>query len=226
MLVVSAPDEALRRAAQADFTAQSVKLKAAEQELRDFCKQTGFLPDTSRVWVNGFGRSVSQRAVHANKKALTSGAKSGIINKKVSDRIINLFNEGEYGLFDYQEIENELLSSFIGREIAKFIEYENYTINMNYDIDSPIDLMGDVLGNDITVYAVNHDSTQQVAETIIHEAAHKKYNWDLDQEGEVNCRLLEFFHTHSESTEEKIHEIVDFVRQEYGYLPEGDLYGY
>lgn len=79
VLVVSAPDEAMRKAAQADFTAQSVKLKAAEQELKDFCKQTGFLPDTSRVWVNGFGRSVSQKAVHANKKALTSGAKSGII---------------------------------------------------------------------------------------------------------------------------------------------------
>lgn len=79
VLVTSAPDEAQRRAAQADFTAQSVKLKAAEQELKDFCKQTGFLPDTSRAWVNGFGRSVSQKAVHANKKALTSGAKSGII---------------------------------------------------------------------------------------------------------------------------------------------------
>ena len=79
VLVVSAPDEAQRRAAQADFTAQSVKLKQAEQELKDFCKQTGFLPDTSRVWVNGFGRSVSQKAVHANKKALTSGVKSGII---------------------------------------------------------------------------------------------------------------------------------------------------
>ncbi len=79
-MVESAPDEALRQAAQDDFTRESVKLKAAEKELKDFCKQTGFQPDTSRVWVNGFGRSVSQRAVHANKNILQFLDQSDIIN--------------------------------------------------------------------------------------------------------------------------------------------------
>lgn len=91
--VQSAPDEAAKQAMQEDFTAQSVKLKAAEQELKDFCKQTGFLPDTSRVWVNGFGRSVSQKAVHANKKALTSGTKSGIIKTTKQKSELGKFKE-------------------------------------------------------------------------------------------------------------------------------------
>lgn len=78
--VQSAPDEAAKQAMKEDFTAQSVKLKQAEQELKDFCKQTGFLPDTSRVWVNGFGRSVSQKAVHANKNILQFLDQSDIIN--------------------------------------------------------------------------------------------------------------------------------------------------
>ncbi|MBE6825855.1 MAG: phage capsid protein [Ruminococcus sp.] len=87
-MVESAPDEALRQAAQADFTRESVKLKAAEQELKNFCKQTGFLPDTSRVWVNGFGRSVSQKAVHANKTNLTFKDYHDIISLRgtLSDR--------------------------------------------------------------------------------------------------------------------------------------------
>lgn len=79
-MVESAPDEAMRKAAQADFTRESVKLKAAEQKLRDFCKQTGFLQDTSRVWVNGFGRSISQKTVHANKNVLQCLDQSDIIN--------------------------------------------------------------------------------------------------------------------------------------------------
>lgn len=50
------------------FTAESVKLKKAEKELSTFLDQTGNLPDSTRVWVNGFGRSTAQRAVWASKK--------------------------------------------------------------------------------------------------------------------------------------------------------------
>ncbi len=80
--IESAGSEALEKGLREDFAAVSVKLKAREKELKEFLQHTGNLPDTSRVWVNGFGRSVSQKAVHANKKALTSGMKSGIIKSK------------------------------------------------------------------------------------------------------------------------------------------------
>ena len=47
---------------------QSVQLKQAEQNLKDFLNQTGFLNDSARLWVNGFGRSQAQKAVWANRK--------------------------------------------------------------------------------------------------------------------------------------------------------------
>ena len=64
------------------FQVTSVKLKDAERQLSDFCKETGQDRDRFREQVNGFGRSQAQKAVQAAKKsqkALTSGADGGII---------------------------------------------------------------------------------------------------------------------------------------------------
>ena len=52
---------------QSDFAQSSVKLKRQEAKLRDFTRQTDRRVDTSRVQVMGFGRSVSRKAVWANK---------------------------------------------------------------------------------------------------------------------------------------------------------------
>ncbi len=64
---------------QEDFTAESVKLKKKEKELKSFCKDTDRSYDSARTQVvayrdsNGrivnFGRSTAQKAVWANKKA-------------------------------------------------------------------------------------------------------------------------------------------------------------
>jgi len=78
----SAQTDADAAAAGAEFQKRSVQLKKAEQKLKDFLDQTGFLNDSSRTWVDGFGRSVSQKSVWANKKVhrgLTSGKKNGKI---------------------------------------------------------------------------------------------------------------------------------------------------
>lgn len=53
---------------QAEFQKKSAQLKQAEQKLKDFLKRTGFLNDSARLWVNGFGRSQAQKAVWANRK--------------------------------------------------------------------------------------------------------------------------------------------------------------
>lgn len=85
----AADTEELAKAVQESFAAASVKLKEAERELQDFLKQTGFLLDSSRVWVNGFGKSVSQKAVWAAKKKdisinwLTAVGKDGKIDLQV-----------------------------------------------------------------------------------------------------------------------------------------------
>ena len=67
---------------------------------------------------------------------------------------------------------------------------------------------------------------EEVVETIVHETAHKQFDWQYTQEDEINCRIYEYLSTHDKITEQKIHEIVDFVREYYSDFPEGNLYGY
>ncbi|MBR2284576.1 MAG: phage minor capsid protein [Ruminococcus sp.] len=66
--VKNAPDEVTAKQMSDMFTKESVKLKKAEKKLSDFLGQTGNLPDSTRVWVNGFGRSTAQKAVWANRR--------------------------------------------------------------------------------------------------------------------------------------------------------------
>lgn len=70
--------EEMEKCLREGFAEESVKLKAKEKELKEFCKQTNRSVDSARTQVvaykdeNGkivnFGRSTSQKAVWANKK--------------------------------------------------------------------------------------------------------------------------------------------------------------
>ena len=51
-----------------EFERKSVTLKKREARLEEHLKATGLLPDNSRVRVDGFGKSVSQKTVWANKR--------------------------------------------------------------------------------------------------------------------------------------------------------------
>ena len=63
-----------------EFDIASVKLKKQEKALKDWIKQKNLTPDPSRVQVNGFNRSVSQKAVWANKQGLKYKDFDDIIN--------------------------------------------------------------------------------------------------------------------------------------------------
>ena len=83
----NAPDDMTKSELQADYSKNAVKLKSAEKQLREFCKQTGRRNDTFRTQVDGFGRSQAQKAVWSAKKSqkdLTSIAKKVIINGRRS----------------------------------------------------------------------------------------------------------------------------------------------
>lgn len=82
----NAESEELAKQFSDDFTQTSVKLKAREQKLKDFLNETGQLPDGSRVWSNGFDKSISQKVVHANKKILQKLDDNDIMN---IDKIMN-----------------------------------------------------------------------------------------------------------------------------------------
>ena len=74
-------EPSLEESMRAAFQAESVKLKRKEKQLKEFCGQTGRKVDTFRTQVIahkdssgrivGFNRSVSQKAVWANRKART-----------------------------------------------------------------------------------------------------------------------------------------------------------
>lgn len=70
--ITATTDEKTRAALQQEFDRTSVKLKKQESGLKDWIKEKELTPDPSRVQVNGFGRSVSQKAVWANKRELTA----------------------------------------------------------------------------------------------------------------------------------------------------------
>lgn len=61
-------DPALRAKLDREFERKSATLKRREARLNEHLKATGLLPDNSRVRVDGFGRLVSQKAVHAAKR--------------------------------------------------------------------------------------------------------------------------------------------------------------
>lgn len=81
-------DPKLRAQLDEDFARQSKALREARDQLADFQAGTGLLPDTSRTQVYGFGRSIAQKAVAAQKRVdkfnnngiMNSGAISGALN--------------------------------------------------------------------------------------------------------------------------------------------------
>lgn len=86
----NAADPELKAGLGSDFESASVRLKKQEARLKDFCKQTGLRYDNSRVQVfsakteNGirnWDKSVAQKAVAANKRALTQKAEDDIIKE-------------------------------------------------------------------------------------------------------------------------------------------------
>jgi len=66
--VKNASDEDTKAAMQKKYQDSAVKLKKAEQDLKEFCNATHQDRDRFREQVLGFGRSQAQRAVQANKK--------------------------------------------------------------------------------------------------------------------------------------------------------------
>ena len=77
--IQSAADPESEKSLKEAFTQESVRLKRIEAEMKEFCRQTGRSVDSARTQIYAikdssgrivnFGRSVSQKAVWANKKS-------------------------------------------------------------------------------------------------------------------------------------------------------------
>lgn len=221
--------EVSRQAEMLEAAGDTEGAKAARRQLRekrkayrDYSKEHGLAVHNDRLTVvkvkNG---DTSYRNIYSSD--LTDKGGSGIINNKLSDRIIDTHAEND-NTYPLDEIENAVISSPIGRSTAKYVEENGLSITINYDADAPIGVCGEIEDRYITVYAINHNNAQEISDTIVHEVSHRQYNWRKTQEDEVNCMLMEYLHTHEDISDEKIKEFIDFVRENYSYLPEGNLY--
>lgn len=76
----AATDPELKAKLDREFERKSVTLKKREVRLAEHLKATGLLPDSSRVRVDGFGRSVSHKAVAANKRYTASHSRGATTN--------------------------------------------------------------------------------------------------------------------------------------------------
>lgn len=119
-------DELLSERLNFDFKQNSVKLKSQEAKLKNFCKETGLLPDNARIWSNGFNRSVSQKSVSNAKSYYKDWSKSININniKSLADHYNVKYNDVErYRLLqDYaKSVSRGMLSPLTG-----FDMYERY----------------------------------------------------------------------------------------------------
>lgn len=127
--VKNASDEDTKAVMQKKYQDSAVKLKKAEQDLKEFCNATHQDRDRFREQVLGLGRSQAQRAVQSNNAHFRNSMKEkGFENPpkslaKFEEMRYN--NPNEYDLMKSYEksVDNGMLSPLVGYE--KYKEYHN-----------------------------------------------------------------------------------------------------
>lgn len=159
--VKNAPDDSVKADAQKKFQDSAVKLKAAEQSLKEFCNATGQDRDRFREQVFGFGRSEAQRAVHTNNAAFRKAMKEkGFENPPKSLAFFEKMqynNPKEYDLMKSYEksVDTGMISPLVGYE--KYKEYHNRV---------ETELVGITTSNGITVRSQSKHFLERVFGTI------------------------------------------------------------
>ena len=120
----STSDTALKAKLDREFERKSVTLKNREARLAEHLKATGLLPDPSRVRVNGFGKSVSQRSYHAaNNSYIKYMHQLGIENPP---KTIALFNQMMYNNSPEYQMLNKYMTSVKQGMLSPLVGYEKY----------------------------------------------------------------------------------------------------
>ena len=167
--VNSATDEATRATAQAEYSKSAVHLKANEEKLKDFCKQTGQNRDRFREQVYGFGRSEAQRAVQANNSSFRNTMRQkGIKNPPES---IAEFKKMMYNKPDEYKLMQTYSKSVDSGMISPLVGYEKYK---EYHKRVEKELVGLTTSNGIEIKSQSDHFLERVFGTIsdpTHEGA-------------------------------------------------------
>lgn len=117
-------DPVLKAKLDREFERKSVTLKNREARLNEHLKATGLLPDSSRVRVDGFGKSVSQKAYYTANKSYTKYMHQlGIENPP---KTIALFNEMMYNNTPEYQLMNKYMNSVKSGMLSPLAGYEKY----------------------------------------------------------------------------------------------------
>lgn len=180
--VNSATDEATRATAQAEYSKSAVHLKANEEKLKDFCKQTGQNRDRFREQVYGFGRSEAQRAVQANNSSFRNTMRQkGIKNPPES---IAEFKKMMYNKPDEYKLMQTYSKSVDSGMISPLVGYEKYK---EYHKRVEKELVGLTTSNGIEIKSQSNHFLERVFGTIsdpTHEGA-KRSGVDLEDIAEA-----------------------------------------
>ena len=170
--------EALKLAKRKDSNKTSDKLQHAK-----YVKVLGTkeVPRSFDKWID----------IRYNDSEKYSELKSKYRNAIVSQsRLTNLFsqyNNGQKDLIVFRNIEKECIDYLINNPC---------TVNLYYNIDVRKSLLGEYISgyDEINIYASNTKTVKTTAETIIHEATHRRYNIYGDKHAEAVCIAQEYKH--------------------------------
>lgn len=208
-------DEVLKCRLLSKFERHSAILKTKEKRLAEFCNANGLYPQNDRVRVVGFNKSVSQKAVWANKKHNTP-------RESIFTDMFEEFNNGQKDVIKLRNIEKELEKSEIGREIKEYLKTSPCQIRIYYGVDVRTDLLGiqNPFDNSIEIYASNTKTVARTSEVIIHELTHRRFNIGGDFWSECVCKAQELKHRNRRNylTISEKRSIIKDIKANYGEM--------
>lgn len=135
-----ATDEATKKLLKEKFSEESSILKQKEKRLKEFLRQTGRDAENSRVRVPGFGRSISQKAVWANRGYENLGKSDRITIRNVSGARNPESNEAEehaeryYGLVRSMKTDVSKIAKTTGFTQKQIQEVKDYIFYDKHDL--------------------------------------------------------------------------------------------
>lgn len=206
--IAAATDDSLKAELQTAFDRKSVLLKRQEAVLKDFTKQTGLTRDRAREQAYGFNKSVSQKAVFAEK--LSVG------NQRRASEIIQVLPKEKGDTFKPENLVKGLKKSDVGKETLEYIISENIDVQINYNPEITRNgLMGRCYGKHIDIFGLNTKTKSETVKTIIHEITHIKYDIGGDQWAEAVCEMRALQHEKGILTIQDKRNIIKEIKANY-----------
>lgn len=127
---------------------------------------------------------------------LKSKYRNAIVSQSRLTNLFSQYNNGQKDLIVFRNIEKELNRSNVGKECIDYLINNPCTVNLYYNIDVHKSLLGEYISgyDEINIYASNTKTVKTTAETIIHEATHRRYNIYGDKHAEAVCIAQEYKH--------------------------------